>query len=58
MNNHTNKWYLRRILTTKFDLECTLKLTEDLRVGNSFPGLVILDNRRLLVHLLSQVLLG
>ena len=47
----------KKLFTPEFDLECTLELTENLRVRDGLARLVILDHRRLLVNLLRQVLL-
>lgn len=47
----------REAHTTQFDTQDPLQLGEDLSVRNSFSGLVILDDGRLLVGLLSEFLL-
>lgn len=44
-------------LTAKLDTQNTLKLGEDLRIGNGFTRLIVLDYRKLLVSSLSEFLL-
>lgn len=45
------------MLTPQFDLQDPLELAQDLRVRNSLPTLVVLDDGRLLIDLLSNILL-
>ena len=47
-----------RLLTAKFDEKHTLKLAEDLSIGDGFAWFVILKDWGFLVDLLSNILLG
>jgi hypothetical protein len=46
------------VRTTKFNAKCSLELAEDLGIGDSLAGLVILQDGRLLVYTGSEILLG
>lgn len=49
--------FLPNVATTKFDTKAALKLAENLGVGDSLARLVVLEDGRLLVDLLGEVLL-
>lgn len=44
--------------TSELNTKNALELSKDLGIGNSPTGFVVLKNRRLLIDLLSDVLLG
>jgi hypothetical protein len=43
--------------TTQFHAQCSFQLAEDLGIRDGFAGLVVLDDRRLLVDLLCEIFL-